>query len=158
MLQALVRTHVLGITPSERTRRGGPEISGREIGRILRHQFGDVAVFTTDETYQLVDPDEFQDFLMVDETDERIYMLERNDCDDYAQILQGKVREYEYDRGHNYSWAVGMAFGPKKTDSSALHAYNFMITTDRSLYLVEPQSDEVLTPERSDWLIQSAFC
>ena len=80
LLQEAVRTHVLGILPPVVVLDGPNQISASEIGRILRHQYGDVEVFATDASYELPSEEVVAEFLADDDTDTLLYQTERFDC------------------------------------------------------------------------------
>ena len=155
--KGMYRQHILGIPQPVAPLVGDGDISAQEIESILWHQFGKVDVFVTDMSYKMVDTLEMADFLDSDDTDKRTYFPSRNDCDDYAQILLGNVRQHEYDIQHNHSWAFGMAFGPMKTDETALHAFNILIDSSKQVSLVEPQSDVVYSPQEYKYTVRSVF-
>ena len=153
--------HILGIririAPVEPTvvSIGPGEMDALELATVLRHNFlGDsLDVILTDRSYHLVEPDELALFLEEDGTEARVYYVERNDCDDYATILLGNVRQYEYTHNYNRSWAFGMAFGPLKSDASQHHAFNVVVDSNKQVHLLEPQTDAVYPPNEYEYLV-----
>ena len=135
----------------------GAGIGNADIKAILRYQYGHVDCFITDNDYALPSIETVQTFLDSDTTSSLQYEVNRNDCDDFSAILQGKLRSYEYVHGGNLSYAFGQGFGPLKTDDSSGHAFNFFIADDRLLYIVEPQTATVFTPDEFDYRINSVF-
>ena len=77
--------------------------------------------------------------------------------DDYSSVLQGALRKWEYTHGGNRSWAVAQAFGPKREDPSAHHAFNLWLDQDRLLHIIEPQTDELRTASEYEYTVASVF-
>jgi len=97
----------------------------------------------TDTNYKLVDVDKLKTFLARNSTSSRQYVSDSNDCDDFALILLGDVTRWDS------SLAFGIAFVVK--EDGDYHALNVLISTQKKVYLVEPQSDEVFeVPEEWD--------
>ncbi len=89
----------------------------------------------TDTRYKLVDINQLKIFLSRNTTNSRKYIADSNDCDDFALILLGDVTRWDSDL------AFGMAFVVK--EDGDYHALNVLISTEKKVYLVEPQTDDV---------------
>jgi hypothetical protein len=98
-----------------------------------------------DTSYKLVDVDKLKIFLARNSTSSRQYVSDSNDCDDFALILLGDVTKWDS------SLAFGIAFVVK--EDGDYHALNVLIGTDKRVYFVEPQTDDVfLVPD--GWVIR----
>jgi hypothetical protein len=97
----------------------------------------------TDTRYKLVDINQLKIFLSRNTVNSRKYVSDSNDCDDFALILLGDVTRWDSDL------AFGIAFVVK--EDGDYHALNVLISTQKKVYLVEPQTDEVfLVPDNWD--------
>lgn len=98
----------------------------------------------TDRTFKLVDITHLREFLLENPTSERGYIKERHDCDDFAYILQGDVTRWDSDI------AFGIIHGRDVNGNS--HAWNVCIGTDKKIWFVEPQDNNVWKVE-GEWKI-----
>ena len=121
-------------------------IHAQELKRLVLHHFPQSSVFTTDNLYHVPEEGVMRDWLRDDNTDSYAYRPERHDCDDFSAILIGNLRKWEYENGGNHSFAVGQAFGTNGSGEG--HAYNIVVTVERFLFFIEPQSDAMVTPTR----------
>ena len=98
----------------------------------------------TDRTFKLVDIDHLRGFLDDNPVSDRKYVKERHDCDDFAYILQGDATRWDSDL------AFGIIHGRDAGGNS--HAWNVCIGSDRKIYFIEPQDDNVLKVD-GEWKI-----
>jgi hypothetical protein len=89
--------------------------------------------FILDSEFVLPSDQEVQEILESDRTDEKPYVPERGDCDNYAFELR-----HAFGR---LGWAVGMI--AVDTGTPPLHAIFFYINEDRKPIAIEPQDDSV---------------
>lgn len=77
--------------------------------------------------------------------DEIEYASDRFDCDDFAWMLKGTFcRHAAGRRGKSAGWAVGVVWtNTEKSGQREGHAYNWVITKERELWMIEPQSQEM---------------
>lgn len=136
---------------------GGGLLSPNQIHRVVKHTNPSATIFATDAAYLTPTFDDIQTFLQQSTAQDYTYVAERHDCDDYAQILQGELRQYEYYLHNNRSWAFGQAFGPLKSDATQLHAFNMFIDPSNRLWLVEPQSNDISSVGEFDYAVDSIF-
>ena len=132
-------------------------LSPDEIHRVVKHSHPSATIFATDAAYLTPTFDDIQTFLQQSTAQDYTYVAERHDCDDYAQILQGELRQYEYYLHNNRSWAFGQAFGPLKSDATQLHAFNMFIDPSNRLWLVEPQSSQISSVGEFEYAVDSMF-
>lgn len=112
-------------------------IGSVELRNILRATLGDESIReldAADTNYKLVDVKHFKEWLEVDYTDTIEFVNTVRDCDDFQVILQGHVTEWDSDLCFGTLWVRKPTGG---------HALNWMITTDKQLLLVEPQTNQV---------------
>jgi len=132
-------------------------LSPADVLGVVKHNYPDVEIFATDRFYLAPNVNDIRAFLEQSTTKDYVYVAERHDCDDFAQIMQGELRQYEYTQGNNHSWAFGQAFGPEKADEAQLHAFNMFIDRSRRLWLVDPQNNEVSSVGDFAWRVTSIF-
>jgi len=119
-------------------------ISAPEIMEILKAETGielKCAFNNADMTYKKVDIDNLKIFIAKNNLANQFkYTKESLDCDDFSFILQGDMSKYDSDL------AVGIVWGV--TPQGHGHAFNFCISTDQQLFLIEPQQNRVFKPEK----------
>lgn len=97
----------------------------------------------SDPNYKLVDVGMLQKFLKRNKIDKREYKHPEHDCDDFSYILFGDVTRWDSDLAFGIAWVVREGYD--------YHALNVLIGTDKRVYFVEPQTDEVfLVPDNWD--------
>ena len=79
-------------------------------------------LYLADNLCKVYKKDDVVKFLALDETDEITYVAEEHDCDDFAAELYGK--------GVSLLW-------------TNVHALNWFIDEQNTLWFVEPQSDKI---------------
>lgn len=145
--------------------KGAKTISRTEVQAILGHlavsgRDGAQArtfVEVSDDKYLCPTRGHFRSFARLDQTDKLVYVPERSDCDDFALIFLGRIREaFMLNSGSDLKkgLAVGLVHGlfylaeeldgTKHRDAQELnHAMNLVITSKGSVYLFEPQDDKL---------------
>jgi|TARA_Y100000310_G_scaffold330267_1_gene401617 hypothetical protein len=103
-----------------------------EIYRILREEFPNGQIYISDSTdYFLCAYDDIAYFLAKDETNRQEYVEERFDCDDFAAMLYGQFSTPDWS-----DMCVGLIWTER-------HALNIMISVDKRVLFIEPQSDTI---------------
>ncbi len=92
-------------------------------------------IYLADEKYKLPTVQSIKDFLLKDLTNLSVYVPIWHDCDDSAFHLLGVFNNPNWS-----AFAVGFAW-------SKVHAFNIFIGEDMKLYIIEPQTDEVILYE-----------
>lgn len=85
-----------------------------------------------DKQYWVSNVQDYKKFLALDDTDKSMYVREIYDCDDFAWRLMGKFNHPLYG-----AFAHGIAL-------SMSHAFNCFVDWDKTLYLIEPQTDRIM--------------
>lgn len=145
---------------------GGQDLDGRDLVELLRGIVGgkdDVYIARADRDYRTVDESVLHAFLRGDGTDAYRWTPEGGDCDDFAAILLGRIREAQMLASSDRAMAVGEVWAlsfwleepgkpPKQTDP---HAMVFAVLNDRRVVLIEPQDDKIypLTSKSSVYFI-----
>ena len=93
---------------------------------------------TLDNTYWLCSREHFQTIVDHNTINEKKYVLDQFDCDNFAFNFKAQVA-----MNHNLN-NVGMVI-----DNSGGHAYNVVIFNDLTAALFEPQTDRWITPGES---------
>ena len=97
-----------------------------------------------DNKYILPDLDMIKSFLKFDKTDNMVYKVDFNDCDDYSFILFGNFLKEQYKTlKKNHSFLFGVAYG-KNIDNEPNHAFNLFLDSDYQFYCIETQNDEIM--------------
>ena len=134
MINWLKSLFKIKITPEK----GHGVIFANEIQKLIPSAKKDKIYLTNpdltiaDKTYILPRKEQIENFLLSDSTNRYKYQTEMFDCDDFAMVLLGRLRE----RFPNF--AIGFA-------ASGEHAFNFFIDNTRKLWLIEPQTDKIFT-------------
>jgi len=92
-----------------------------------------------DNKYWTCSKEEFQKVVEYNTINEKQYVLEQYDCDNFAFAFKAQVA-----MNHNLN-SVGLVI-----DNSAGHAYNVVIFEDGTAELFEPQNDTWITPGQSE--------
>ena len=115
-----------------------------------------------DGEYWIPTIDEVNFFLKNTTIDRYQYHSKGFDCDDFAYVLAGQVRQNRYYqmkvRGlppeEWLQWPFGMVWGSKFHGKSMYHAINICIVMDekdhRKVVLIEPQSDKNWMADKND--------
>lgn len=116
------------------------QITDKELGIIIQNTtgMGQVLFHHSDKYYNLVDINHLKNYLKFNPVDQRQYITESHDCDDFSFILQGDVTRWDSDLAFGIVWAT--------TPRGVGHALNVCVGTDKKIYFVEPQSDQVFEP------------
>jgi hypothetical protein len=73
----------------------------------------------------------------------RPWIAERYDCDDFAYVLKAFTSAVAYvNSGLTYGLSCGIIWG-KFSWVGEFHACNWIITSDRTFQLIEPQTDSL---------------
>lgn len=137
---------------SDTTPPGGVVVRSRdEIYRIISEQLNlKHNILISDRNYGCYPRVEAERFLSSDSVDKLKYAKERFDCDDFALVLAGREKEWFATGEGEYGSSFGIVHGDirkKVTDTKARpHAVNFFIDDEGKLWLVEPQTDEIMEP------------
>lgn len=111
-----------------------------DIGVVIRETMGKyIRAFLSDRTYLSYSLAEVCKFISIDDTSYKQYVSEYFDCDDFAQVLAGKIN----------SVFPGIAFGTiwyngRRNKRNWGHAVNlFYDDQQKQLFMIEPQNDKV---------------
>ncbi|MHA1867407.1 MAG: hypothetical protein ACTSXD_05020 [Candidatus Heimdallarchaeaceae archaeon] len=83
-----------------------------------------------DNSYNLTNVNEIENFLKSDKLDWVNYKKEINDCDDFAIRLWGRFKEI----GEGFCFGLGV---------SGSHAFNIFVDDDFRVWIIEPQTDKI---------------
>lgn len=96
-----------------------------------------------DSGYYLPTVDEVTQIITATQHERRTWIAERYDCDDFAYVLKAFVSSVAYvNSGLTYGLSCGIIWG-KFSWVDEFHACNWIITSDRTFRLVEPQTDSL---------------
>jgi len=112
-------------------------------------------IWCLDGKYWVTDIDTYKKIIFLDWTNEKRYLRDRYDCDDFAWHFKAMMSRIYGLNG--VGWAVGKVYeGDREV---GYHAFNIIYTEDGS-YLFEPQTDEISDTNRIgkwryvvDWVI-----
>ncbi len=110
-----------------------------------------------DREYGLYSKDDLIRFLKYDDTDEYEYIKQGFDCDDFADVLKGREREWYRWHEKEAGSTFGIVWGDLRKDPEVKrgHAINYVILDTEELILIEPQTDKIvkLAENSNVWLI-----
>jgi len=111
--------------------------SAEYVAERLTGEFPEVGdrIYLSDSRYLLIPRDEVEKFLDWDGTDEFIYVPEVYDCDNFEFRLWGQINSLP-------EWA-GLSIGIIWF-SEPSHAMNIFVDADGNVWLIEPQSEDML--------------
>ena len=120
------------------------------IEDAFRRRFtSDFYLMISDEQYYCPTMDEVKEIIKKNTIDRIQYTDEVFDCDDYALALKYHFIKQAYtDKHRKHPYCMGMVMGNILEDIP--HAINFVITNTLELFLIEPQTDEILQPTKLD--------
>ena len=114
------------------------KITNIEILNLL-HDLGilpSAVAEVSDDYYYTTDINTIKEFLAYDKTNYKAYQSEIFDCDDFSLVLDGRVD----------LWQPALPFG---IAWSKTHAFNIFIDKDKNIWIIEPQTDAVMTLEQA---------
>jgi len=128
---------MLGIITSTEESTSPPEI--RLYGPVFADYFYSklplgAEIHIRDCYYYLVSFEDMKKLLKWDKTDERKWVADEYDCDDFAFDLWRNISRH-------YHIALGV-LGIQEPDGT-LHMMNIFFAVDGNVYLIEPQTDEI---------------
>jgi len=94
-----------------------------------------------DSSKTKVNLDNLREYLKADKTDELPYLPTDRDCDDFTDILKGFVKRWDS------RLAIGMMLALTRPDTDGdrgYHAFNVVVGLDDKMYMVEPQTDDIM--------------
>ena len=102
-----------------------------------------------DGSYYLPTRAEIEAIMRASQSDRRMWLQERFDCDDFAYVLKGEISAHAYDtEEHRYGLCSGIVWGYFDWIVQPFHAVNWVLTSDTTLWLIEPQTDAIYPAER----------
>lgn len=117
------------------------------LKKALLSTFGEkgLAIFKqSDNDYKLVDKEYFKSFLENNTVNHLKYIPTVNDCDDFSDLLMGDVTRWDSDLCFGTIWVT--------TETGGGHALNWMIDTNETIWLIEPQTDVIFSMP-DDWTL-----
>jgi hypothetical protein len=106
---------------------------------IIKRAYPLAHILTVDYNYHIASRSDYAAFLKVDNTNKAKYVPDLYDCDDFAWRLMGNLSD-----PLTGAFATGIAM-------SEGHAFNCCICNDKNMYLIEPQTDElILAPVKGE--------
>ena len=119
-----------------------------EVESIIRSQLSvklsrDFKLHLADKLYYCPSVEYTKSVLSRTSTDERQWIKDRYDCDDFAWTLKNDFVTDAYQNGERRAaHCFGMVWGHLPHP----HAINFVINDDQKLRLIEPQTDDLFLP------------
>ena len=127
----------------------------RVLGKLLGvfPEVNPSRVYLADNYYVMPSKAYIEQLLFTSQVDDRRYISEMQDCDDYALLLHAYViraryKMFEEDKikkNKQYPLAFGQIW--YKDKKTSLHANNICITHDVGILLIEPQADKIWKPK-----------
>ena len=125
--------------------RDTPKVTGTAVGQVLSQYCKNLWI--SDGEFNTMDMRNVTDFLKVNPVNDRKYVNEAHDCDDFSYELMGDISTW------NSAGAFGMVWGNRAVDG-APHAWNFFIDPNLKVWYVEPQNDFIFAPSSENvWIL-----
>ncbi len=128
----------------------GPTLSDAQLRRVLNDQLGSYfdsgkKIYLADSSYFCPTEKVAQEIINDSKVDQRRYISEIFDCDDFAHLLKAAFIEDAYVGGRRTKpYAMGIIWGSKPA-----HAMNFLVISDGASFtvkVVEPQNGKMFNP------------
>ena len=132
---------IFGSSPNKPVSLG--EIKSDELTKLLSIKkekgviyLNPTKIYTVDKKYNLSSISNIANFLSKDNVSFQKFRLENNDCDNFAVQLAGRLNQTFP------GFAVGFAL-------SSNHAFNLFVDYKKQVYIIEPQTDEIISLEKA---------
>lgn len=122
-------------------------VPGSHVRSMLRAAFPEAHIRIADADYSTVSLDEFNAWLKNDDVSEMRYYAQHFDCDDSARAIRCRI----FAIGQAYKTTIAVAYCEGYTSTGEYHAFNIFLDSDDDLWILEPQTDFVSTPDESDY-------
>lgn len=120
------------------------ELIAKQLGPKLDRSFG---LYVADSKYFCTPMEDAREIVKASAVDRNKWVSERFDCDDFAHVLKGHFAEAAYKDGRRRAaHCFGVVWGSLPTP----HAINWMVNSDLKLRFVEPQTDRIFLPRKTD--------
>lgn len=111
-------------------------IESGEIYTLLTNEFGGSTIYMSDDRYNVVTTEDMVSFLDRDKTNERTYVPEVYDCENFAFTLISNLSVSEWN-----GIMVGIAFMARENDTN--HACNLFVDNEMGVWFIEAETDAV---------------
>jgi hypothetical protein len=127
-----------------------PKVSKSQFESLIKNKLEDCLknenLYFADKSYLCPKKEIAQEIIDKSLVDQRRYIAEKDDCDDFAHLLKSAFIENSYNYGlKSLPFAFGIVWG-----SEPAHAMNIIITNDdgitNELYIVDPQTGTMHNP------------
>jgi len=111
------------------------DISFNELHALVTTEFPDAQIYLSDSKYKTTSVSQLSKFLTWDKTNEREYVSEWFDCDDYSYVLTGDIKIPGWEE---------LPFGMLWTETpDGGHAVNVFVDNEKKVWIIEPQNDSI---------------
>jgi hypothetical protein len=125
-------------------------VPSSDINTIMRQYFPSTPITHFDGKYNLIDWTQWQDLLLYDWVDTKKWVLDYRDCDNFANAFSANMSMfYEI----NSAARVYGKLYRGLTDFVGYHYFNVIITSDKSVYFLEPNTDKWVKYEGGEIII-----
>ena len=122
-------------------------IEGDELTALFSSAHSSANIILSDAKYELYTKEAIIKFLNYNLTNNRTYITEGHDCDDFAKILLGDYTKWASSNKTQKASTFGIAYGIINNIS---HAVNLFVDSEKKIWFVEPQSDRIFTLTDND--------
>ena len=132
--------------------RYGIYLLSKHVEKIIKQQLknhlqSNCSIYLADKKYFCPKLRDVKTIINTTNVDQRIWIQERFDCDDFAFLLKAEFVKDAYRQGDR---RAAHCFGIVWGSLPGLHAINWVINNDLKLRFVEPQNDSVYFPKETD--------
>jgi hypothetical protein len=120
-----------------------PEITADQLEDLILKTFGSdyqYHILISDEKFRMITREKVAELLSKDDTDKLPYIDTYGDCDDFSDVLLGSLTKATWSQGFAFAnfWWYCSQFG---------HAQNLFVDESPKIWIIEPQSDEIMSWE-----------
>jgi hypothetical protein len=126
-------------------------ITSDELAHIIKKALGqrmppNMLPLLPDSEYYLPSMEEVISVLQEDKTNDMTYTAEMFDCDDFSALVKAAFIRDAYKKRLQRTHALGIIWGNFPTP----HAINWVVTSDKQFWFIEPQKDSIFKPGKKD--------
>lgn len=105
--------------------------------------------YSADDKYYLPPMDDVREIVGESHLEMQEWREEVFDCDDFSIVLKANFAQAAYKDGKRRPpFALGIAWG--MVEGEGAHAFNWVLDEYERLWFIEPQTDEIYKPKKTD--------
>ena len=122
--------------------------SGQHLRSLLWMEYPEAHIRIADEDYSAPTLDEFNLWIQTDDVSDMSWEKNYRDCDDIARAIRCRI----FAIGHEYKTTFTLCYAEGHTSTGEYHAFCIFIDDTDKIWVLEPQSDEMILCSESTYL------